>query len=467
MGIVTTSLIRALWLSLAVAAGAATSATGQRAPATDHAALIDRLAADLLDVARLPGLSVSILEDGEVVFARGYGLADIEARIPVDTSTQFRAASVSKMITVTALARLYQAGKIDLDAPVQHYVPSWAGDTGVTARLLAGHLAGIGHYQPQDRIDQTHHYESVTEALGTFMESPRVGSPGAQYAYSTHGYTLLSAAIEAAAGATFLDYLATEVFGPRGMTHSGPDLRASPSPTMSTLYGRRGADPVKLMNPEDPSYKWAGGGLVSRPNDLTRMAWGYLSGFVRADVVQEIWTSQRTNRGEETGVGIGWRIGEDHDGRRVIHHAGAMGGARSVIVIWPEERAAVSIMTNVTWSSSIERAAHLIYDAFTASHDGEPIEGTFAYEGSFGDQEAEGMIALAKGEGTISMPDAFKARAGAMAVDELPVRHLHGDLYALVGPWGLAPLRINAANGGIDGRVQVANSIVWEFTARP
>jgi len=237
-------MIRALWLSVLVVASGATSALGQRVSATDRWALVDRLAAELLDIARLPGLSISILQDGEVVFARGYGLADVDARTPVDTSTQFRAASVSKMITVTALARLYQGEKVDLDAPVQRYVSSWTGDTGVTARLLAGHLAGIGHYQAQDRIDQTHHYESVTQALGTFMGSPRVGPPGAQYAYSTHGYTLLFAVIEAGAGTSFLASLGTEVFEPLGMTHSGPDLRASPSPMMSTLYGRRGAEPA-------------------------------------------------------------------------------------------------------------------------------------------------------------------------------------------------------------------------------
>ena len=238
------TLIRAVRLSLAVVASAATSVTGQRAPAADRAALVDRLADELLEIARLPGLSISILQDGEVVFARGYGLADVDTKTPVDTSTKFRAASVSKMITVTALARLYQAGKVDLDAPVQRYVPSWTGDTGITARLLAGHLAGIGHYQPQDRFDPTHHYASVTEALGTFMGSPRVGPPGAQYAYSTHGYTLLSAVIEAGAGTSFLASLGTEVFEPLGMTHTSygdsPNPALSEGDVVSTLddYGR-------------------------------------------------------------------------------------------------------------------------------------------------------------------------------------------------------------------------------------
>jgi CubicO group peptidase (beta-lactamase class C family) len=366
-----------MWVVIAFAVGTAAGAVAQGARDTDRGALVDRLGADLIEAARLPGLSISILRDGGVVFARGYGFADVETQTPVDTSTQFRAASVSKMITVTALARLYQEGQVDLDAPVQRYVSAWPEGEAATARLLAGHLAGVAHYQREDHIDRTRHYASVTEALGTFVGSPRAGPPGAQYSYSTHGFTLLSAVVESAAGKTFLDYLADDVFGPLGMTHSGPDLRASPPPTMSTLYGRRGVEPWKLSDPEDPSYKWGGGGLISRPNDLTRMAWGYLDGFIRPDVVTEMWASQRTTGGEETGVGIGWRVGEDHGGRRVIHHAGSMGGARSVIVIWPDERTAVSVMTNVTWGSS-----HVIFEAFAPAAEAEPLHGTFTYEGT-------------------------------------------------------------------------------------
>jgi CubicO group peptidase (beta-lactamase class C family) len=143
------------------------------------------VAEQLLATARLPGLSVAVIRGDTLLFAQGFGFADVEARRPVTPATRFRAASVSKMITATALARLVQAGRLDLDAPVARYVPGYAPLTApagaasgpdvaspaatgpdtrpvtgrpvtgrpVTARLLAGHLAGVAHYTPADRIE--------------------------------------------------------------------------------------------------------------------------------------------------------------------------------------------------------------------------------------------------------------------------------------------------------------------------
>lgn len=462
---------------VALAALAVSAALPAQRP---EASRVDDLAAALMETARLPSLSIAILRGGEIEYARAFGYADLETRTPATPMTRYRCASVSKVITVTAIGRLVQQGRLDLDAPVSRYVPSWPAEPTITPRQLSGHLAGVSHYHADDRIDRSRYYESVTESLDAFRDSPRADAPGESYIYSTHGFTLLSAVAEGASGRPFLSLLEEDVFGPLGMTESGPDLRADPAPTMSTLYGRRGAEPVVIETPENPSYKWAGGGLVSSPSDLVRLAGAYLDGTLSPEVVEEMWTTQRTKDGEETGVGIAWRIGEDFQGRRIIHHSGSMGGARSTIVIWPEAREAIAVMTNVVWGSAIMETGLMLMEAYRVpaapvaegGGAGDAADGgmsrELAYTGEFtrGDETGEttGRLALEGSGGWIETPGPFAEWARTMSVERMPIRRIAGDRWALVSPLGAFPLELREASGAVTG-VMALGSTEWTFRA--
>src|SRR5579883_1591101 len=118
----------------------------------------------------MPGLAIAVAIDGRIVYEEGFGFADLEQRVPVWPSTKFRIGSVSKPLTAVGLMRLVEAGKLDLDAPVQKYVPQFP-DKGspITARMLAGHLAGIRHYRG-DEMKIRDHYMSVVDGLKVFSE---------------------------------------------------------------------------------------------------------------------------------------------------------------------------------------------------------------------------------------------------------------------------------------------------------
>ena len=142
-----------------------------------------------------PGLSVAVGLDGRIVWAEGFGWADIEQRVPVRPSSKFRVGSVAKPITVALLALLYESGDIDLDAPVQRYLPSFPEKQyPITARQLAGHLAGIRHYQGDEFLG-SRHYETVLDGLEIFRDDPLLFEPGTQFSYSSYGYNLLSAVL--------------------------------------------------------------------------------------------------------------------------------------------------------------------------------------------------------------------------------------------------------------------------------
>ena len=125
----------------------------------------------------IPGLAIAVAVDGRVVFAEGFGHADLEQRVPAWPSTKFRIGSISKPLTAVALMQLVEQRKIDLDAPVQKYVPSFPDKgTKITPRLLAGHLAGVRHYK-DDEFLIAKHYDSIVEGLKIFQDDPLVAPP--------------------------------------------------------------------------------------------------------------------------------------------------------------------------------------------------------------------------------------------------------------------------------------------------
>lgn len=152
----------------------------------------------LMEMSGVPGMSVAVGVHGNIVWSEGFGYADLEQRAPVTPLTRFRIASVSKVITAAAVARLHELGRLDLDAPVQRYVPAFP-DKGhvLTTRQLTGQLGGIRHYDAKDFAEGRNidfkHYSTTLDALAIFKDDPLIAAPGTRYNYSTFGYTLVGA----------------------------------------------------------------------------------------------------------------------------------------------------------------------------------------------------------------------------------------------------------------------------------
>lgn len=420
-------------------------------PTADAASVARAIAAQLLETAHLPGLSVAISHNGTVVFAEGFGFADIEQRAPVTTTTRFRTGSVGKIITATALGRLMQERRVDLDAAVQRYVPDYpATQWPLTARDLAGHVSGISHYSATDRIE-SRFYPSVSDALRVFSHQAPREAPRTTYRYSTHGYTLLSAIIEGAAQKPFLEYLRESVTTPLGMTSTGPDLRATPDKALATFYRWANNALTRVATPEDPSYKWAGGGLTSTPRDLLRLADGYANGFLSATTVDAMWSSQRLADGRETGVGLGWRVGRDMGGRRVIEHAGSMQGTRAVLSIFRDDHLAIAIMTNREWSSNIEETAHMLALPFmtaTPVNAATTVSKPVTVEQISGSSVTTtgGQLSLRDGRGTLQL-----APGTERAVSYPLIRVADDGVYAMVTPDGVYHLTLHGTGDALVG----------------
>jgi len=346
-----------LLLSAVLGQGFAGVARGQNASASatavahekDYAKAEQRaraIAKDLLGRG-IPGLTLAVAVDGRIVYAEGFGYADLEERIPVWPTTKFRIASISKPVTATALMQLVEEGKIDLDAPVQKYVPTFPEKNGkITARLLAGHIAGIRHYQG-DEFLMAKHYDSVTEGLKIFQDDALVAPPGTKFSYSSYGFNLLSAVIEGASGEKFLAYMHAHVFGPLGLRNTTEDQPAEIIEQRARFYTRWKDKPVQNAPFVDNSYKWAGGGFLSTAEDLARFGSALLQpGFLKPESLRLLFTSQKTADGKETGYGIGWFVGKSKSGQRIYEHAGGAAGGSSQLIVYPDSHVVVAMICN-------------------------------------------------------------------------------------------------------------------------
>jgi len=164
----------------------------------EHRAIIDsarKLVAAFREARHIPGVSVAVGVGGRVVWSEGFGFADLEHRVPVTPATRFRIGSISKSLTAAALGQLYERGRLDLDAPVQRYVPSFPTKRWpITVRQLAGHIAGVRHYRG-DEVLLNRRFATVSAGLDIFDDDTLLFEPGTRYSYPSYGWNLLSAVV--------------------------------------------------------------------------------------------------------------------------------------------------------------------------------------------------------------------------------------------------------------------------------
>ena len=326
----------------------------------------EALARELLTKDHLPGLSITVSHEDSIVWSAGYGFADVQDKRLATPATRFRIGSLTKLFTATAAARLAQNGLLDLDAPVQRYVPSFPDKgTPITTRLLLGHLSGIRQYGRNEYIN-THHYASVQEALTIFENDSLLFVPGTRYHYSSYGYVLVSAVIEGASGKDFLNYLKDSLFSVLSLPSVSPDYNDSKDTTQAKPYSLDSTNGWVEGPFNENSNRWGAGGFVSTSRDLVRFGSSLLTDkFLGVDARKVLFTSQRTTNGRETGVGLGWRIAKDSLGNIYYHHGGDSIGGRAFLLIYPSTRIVVAILANLTFAPFGEKEALALAGLFS------------------------------------------------------------------------------------------------------
>lgn len=341
-----------------------------------YAAAIDtsrRLAHALLLTENLPGLSVAVARDGEIVWTEGVGWADLEERKPATPRTQFRLGSVSKTLTAAAAALLYERGQLDLDAPVHRYVPSyprqqWA----VTTRQLMADVGGV-HRIRGDGNDNRPFGEcaSVDEALATLGDEPLLFEPGTQYRFSTYGWILVSAVVENAAREPFVTFMRREILAPLGMDSTVVDDREA-VPGMTSFYipraNMRTTLGVRKASRINNTCLAGAGAFSSTPSDLVRFGSAMLQpGLLKAGTLRLLQTPQRLNSGASTSFALGWKVEEVQlagAAAQMFAHRATPNGSTVALLTFPGHGIVVAAASNISPAEGMSSTAVKIAEAF-------------------------------------------------------------------------------------------------------
>lgn len=310
----------------------------------------------------LPGLSVAVGTGGDIVWAEGFGFADLENRVTVTPNHRFRIGTASTVLTSAAVGLLLEEGRLKLDNVIQAYVPTFPKKQWpVTLRQLMGHLAGVMTDGGDEGPLFTERCERPAEALPHFADSSLLFEPGTRYSSSSYGWIIVSAAVEAAADKPFLTFMRERVFDPLGMRDTMADSATMSIPDRATFYFPRfAAKPtygLHLMRDIDYSCYAGSSVFLSTPSDLVRFGMAINSGkLLRPATVQVLQTSQRLASGEETGYGLGWDLETVtlavQQARLAGHDGDLLGGMVASLMTFPEHGIVVSVMSNISYADT-------------------------------------------------------------------------------------------------------------------
>ncbi len=344
---------------------------------------------------KLPGLSLAVAVDGEIVWAEGFGWAELESGIPVTPATLFRIGGVSATLTAAAVGLLVDRGHLDLDEPVRHYLADFPQkEWPFTTRQLMAHTAGIRAHRGEGGIFRGVCADDA-ERLELFAEEPLRARPRTEYHYSTYGWSLVAAVVSATAGEPYLGFLRREILEPLGMDDTVTDIAAhaeatrAEAPRAHLYYPRFMLDPWYGLQdaPEvDLSCHLPAVGFLSTPSDLARFGAAMMdASLLSPTTVDELQSPVRLDSGEPTGQALGWTVesvpmGPDATETRVAGQGlgeavlgsflgvstvgGQVAGGTMSLLTVPEHRIAIAVSSNVSGAGNVYTLAARLADLF-------------------------------------------------------------------------------------------------------
>ncbi len=324
------------------------AATAAQALNETERARVDSIALGVLAETGAPSASVAIVRGGEVAYAQAYGTARINPDVAASPAMRYAIGSVSKQFTATAILLLAEEGKLKLDDKVSRFFPGLTRAKDVTIRQLLSMTSGYQDYWPQDYVMLDMQRPVTTdEILRRWAAKPLDFEPGSKWQYSNTNYVLAGAIVEKVARMPFLDFLKARIFTPLGMTSvanydAGPLSDADAAPLL-----RNGLGPLRLAPKEGPGWLFAAGQLAMTAQDLAR--WDI--GVMKQEILKPAsYHAQQTDMlltsGVATGYGLGVDVGELGERRR-ISHTGAVSGYTTSNQIFPDDKVAVVVFTNI------------------------------------------------------------------------------------------------------------------------
>src|ERR1700751_4608160 len=324
-------------------------------------ATIDAAVNQVLSSTKVPSASIAIVKDGRIAYLQAYGLARLTPPMEATPQMQYPIGSISKQFTAAAVLLLAQEHKLTLDDPVSKYLPDLARANDVTIRMLLSHTSGYQDYWPEDYVMTSMMVPTTAQhILDVWGGKPLDFDPGTQWQYSNTNYVIAGRIAEIVGGKPLVEQLRARIFDPLHMDGVRDQDASHLPPSDPTGYYQHALGPLRPAPLEGTGWMFAAGELAMSPQDLALWNISMMNrSLLKASSYDTMFTDVKLKNGKPTGYGLGVQVA-DRDGHRVISHSGEVSGFVSQNVIYPDSKAAVTVLTNIDPSSSAASIARAL-----------------------------------------------------------------------------------------------------------
>jgi len=352
---------------------------------TDYGAaveMLERFITHEMADKELPALSIALVDDQQIVWARGFGFADPKSKTPATAETIYRVGSVSKLFTDIAIMQLVEQRKIDLDAPVTRYLPNFRPRNkfgrSVTLRQLMSHRSGLVREPPVGNYFETTQ-PSLARTIASLNNTELVYAPESRTKYSNAAIATVGFVLEQTQGEPFAKYLKRSVLDPLGLERSSFE----PTPEITKDLAKAYMWTVDGRVFEAPTFELGmspAGSMYTTVTDMGRFMSALFAGgrgakgqMLKPSTIEEMWTPQFAPPGQKTGYGIGFGVRE-LEGRRTVGHGGAIYGFATTLKAMPDDKLGVVVVTTKDSANAVtNRIADLALQAMFALRQAKPI----------------------------------------------------------------------------------------------
>lgn len=354
------------------ATGLIVDGASAQVPGSIDAALsrnIDSISSQVLRSSGVPSASVAVVKSGKLAYANAYGSAKLDPRVAATPDMRYAIGSISKQFTAVAALLLQQDGKLKLDDPVSKYVPGLTRGNDVTIRQLLSHTSGYQDFWPQDYVMPMMLKATTPQAIAdAWAKKPLDFEPGSRWQYSNTNYTLAGMVVEKAAGMPFFQFVRTRILQPVGLT-SAADFDVNPRAATVTGYIRYGLGPLRPAPDAGQGWMWAAGELAMTASDLAKWDICIIKHcLLSAASYRELQREIVLNNGAGTGYSLGLDVGMQ-GGRFMLEHSGEVSGFTAENIVFPEDSAAIVVLTNQDAAPASGAIANQISQILFATED--------------------------------------------------------------------------------------------------
>lgn len=312
--------------------------------------MVEKKIATMLAKSGAPSVSIAVVEHGQLVYAKAFGMASLAPKRAADARTRYAVGSISKQFTAAAILLVAQQGKLSLDDRVSKYFPDLTRADEITIRELLSHTSGYKNYYTIPEWTQSTTPEAI---LDRWAKKPLDFDPGASWQYSDTNYVLAGRIFEKASGEPLMAFLKDKIFEPLGMYTAG-DCSVDKTPQDAVGYTRYALGPARPALRAESGWFFAAGELCMTPSDLARWDVAFLrKQILDAESYNEFTHEVRLVNGSYTHYGLGLFLGTLEAGWPgyrysfpTVSHGGEVSGFRAVSDIYPTRDAAVVVCSN-------------------------------------------------------------------------------------------------------------------------